>query len=35
MDEGGFKNWKAIYLLVVVYATALIIGLYVFSRVFG
>jgi hypothetical protein len=35
MDEDGFKNWKAIYLLVIVYTTALIIGLYFFSRIFG
>ena len=35
VDEGDFKNWKAIYLLVIVYTTALIVGLYFFSRIFG
>jgi hypothetical protein len=34
-DEEGFKNWKAVYLVVIVYATTLIIALYLFSRTFG
>jgi hypothetical protein len=35
VNEDGFKNWKAIYLLVIVYTTALIVGLYFFSRILG
>jgi hypothetical protein len=33
-DEREYPHWKLVYLIVVIYTIALIIGLWTFSRLF-